>query len=48
MTEMTAVAAAVLARARLRPARPGAERQVLEGITLVPEHGAAMIMEAGC
>ena len=45
--EMTAVAAAVLARLpRLRPARSADERQVLEGITLVPERGAEVIADA--
>jgi hypothetical protein len=46
MVEMTAIAAAILGRARLRPAHAAAERQILEGITLVPERGAEVILEA--
>jgi cytochrome P450 len=46
MVEMAAIAGAVLDRTRLRPARAAAERQILEGITLVPERGAEVILEA--
>jgi cytochrome P450 family 135 len=46
MVEMTAIAAGILGRARLRPAHAAAERQILEGITLVPERGAEVLLEA--
>jgi len=46
VAEMVAVAAAVLAGARLRAARSAGERQVLEGITLVPERGGEVVVDA--
>jgi cytochrome P450 len=44
--EMKIVLSAILSRSRLRPARPRSERVTRRTITLVPEHGAEVVVES--
>jgi cytochrome P450 len=44
--EIKIVLRAILSRHRLRPSRPRSERVTRRTITLVPEHGAEVVVES--